>query len=50
MHGCDIVKFIGICYAIYCIAGNFRGTKYLWFSNIEIFRTWVILSWLLLGL
>ncbi len=23
---------------MYRIAGNFRGTKYLWFSNIETFR------------
>ncbi len=24
--------------SIYRIAGNFRGTKYSWFSNIETFR------------
>ncbi len=35
---------------IYRIAGNFRGTKYSWFSNIETLISWVIFSWLELAL
>ena len=34
LDGCTVV----IASVIYRIAGNFRGTKYSWFSNIETFR------------
>ncbi len=29
---------IALFTCMYCIAGNFRGTKYSWFSNIKTFR------------
>ncbi len=35
---------------IYCIAGNFRGTKYSWLSSIYIVISWILFSWLLLAL
>ncbi len=34
--------------SLYRIAGNFRGSKYSWFSNIG--QSWFIFSWLLLAL
>ena len=34
----DRVEYVEKHIIIYCIAGNFRGTKYSWFSNIETFR------------
>ena len=34
LDGCTVV----IASVIYRIVGNFQGTKYSWFSNIETFR------------
>ncbi len=51
---CEICKSLSLArtsleikHFLYCIAGNFRGSKYSWFSIVS---SWFLFSWLLLAL